>query len=60
MLSLGSNIFPVNALSKQKRAMFHKMRKMRGSKLIRYAVGLVDLNKYLDVLHGSKISGFIL
>ena len=49
-------MFPVNVLSKQKRAIRRGMRKSHGLKVRHYAAILIDLYKYLDVLPGSKAS----
>ena len=48
ILQLVSYFFPVNFLSKQKRAMRRGMRKPRSLKVGRYAVRLIELNEYLD------------
>ena len=56
ILVLGAYFFPVNALSKKRRAMRRRMRKSRGLKVRRYITCLVDINDYLDVLPGAKIS----
>ena len=48
ILGLGTYFLPVNALSKQNRAMRHGMIKPRGLKVRRYSVCLIDLNEYLD------------
>ena len=49
-------IFPVNALSKQKRAMRRGMRNLCGPKTRYYAACIIDLNDYLDIFHGAKAS----
>ena len=47
---------PVNLLSKQKRAMRRGMEKPRYLKVRRYAAQLIDLNEYLDLFPGDKLS----
>ena len=49
ILGLGTYLPPIYALSKQKRVMRRRIRKLRGLKLIRYAACLVELHKYLSV-----------
>ena len=49
-------IFPVNALSKQKREMCHGMRNPRGLKVRCYASCVIDINEYLDVFPGDNSS----
>ena len=56
ILVLGTYFFPVNVLSKKKRVMSHRMRKIRGLKVTRYTACLIYLNEYLAVLPGAKIS----
>ena len=56
ILGLSTYFFLVNALSKQNRAMRRGMRKLRVLKVRRYAVCMIDLNKYLAVLPGAKAS----
>ena len=56
ILGLGTYFSPVNALSKKICAMRHGIRNPRSLKVRRYAACLIDLNEYLDVLHGAKIS----
>ena len=48
--------FPDNALSKLKTVMCRGMMKNRGLKLRRYTDRMIDLNEYLSVLHGAKLS----
>ena len=59
ILVSGTHFFPVNVLSKQKRAMRRRMRKLRELKVGRYAACLVDLNDYLAALPGKKASDYI-
>ena len=47
ILGLGTYLFPVNALSKQKCAMRHKMRKPHKLKTSCYAVRLAEFNEGL-------------
>ena len=47
-------LFPINVLSKQKRAMRRGMRKTDGLKVRYYADCVIDLNEYLAVLPESK------
>ena len=54
-----SNFPPVNALSKQNRAMRCGMMKTHGLKARRYTSRLIDLKKYLDVFYGEKSSAKI-
>ena len=53
---IGYVLFPINAMSKQNHAMRCGMRNTRGLKGRCYAASLIDLNDYLDVLPGVKIS----
>ena len=56
ILGLGTYFFPINSLSRQKRVMFHVMRKLRGLKVRCCAYRMIDLNEYLDVFPGAKAS----
>ena len=56
ILGLGTYLFPVNVLSKQKRTMRHGMRKPRGLKLRCYVYCMIDIDNYLDVFTGAKAS----
>ena len=56
VLGLGTYFFPVNALSKQKRAMRRGIRKSRELKVRLYAGHLIDLNDYLDAFPVAKAS----
>ena len=53
IFGIGYVRFPVNALSKKKRAMRHGMRKPYVLKLRCYMACLIDLNKYLPSFPGS-------
>ena len=44
----------MNVMSKQIRAMLRGMSNTSRLKSIRYAALLIDINEYLDVLHGEK------
>ena len=55
ILGLGAYFFPVNSLSKKKRAMRRIMRKPRGLKVRRYSYCLIDLNEYLDSFPGENM-----
>ena len=46
-------LFPVNALSKKKRAMYRRMRKPHGLKVRLYMTCLIDLSGYLPSFPGS-------
>ena len=52
----GYIVFPINALSKEKRLMCRRMRNPSGLKVRRHAARKLDLNEYLDLFPGSKIS----
>ena len=49
-------VFPVNSLSKQKRAMRRGIRNPLKLKLRLYAARIIDINKYLSEFPGSKES----
>ena len=53
---LGSYLFPANSLLKKKRKMCRGTRKPRKLKVRRYATHLVDLNKYLVLFPGAKLT----
>ena len=55
---LGLDVYfsPVNAMSKQKRAMRHIIRKPHGLKVIHYAARMIYFNTYLSVFRGAKAS----
>ena len=59
ILGLGTYGFPVNVMSKQKCTMRHGIRKTCALKVRFYAYCFVDLNEYLAVLLGAKISNKI-
>ena len=48
ILGLGTQFLPVNALSKQKRAMRREINNLCGLKIRRYADPMIDLSKYLS------------
>ena len=56
ILGLGLYFYPVNLLSKQKRVMRHGMRNTQILKVPQYADRLIDLNEYLDLFPGAKLS----
>ena len=56
ILGLTLYLFPVDFLLKQKRAMRRGTRKPRGSILKRYAACLIEVNEYLDLFPGAKLS----
>ena len=60
ILDLGMYCFPVNALSKQKRAIRHRIINPCGSKVRRCTAHTIDLNKYFAVLPGEIQVGEIL
>ena len=56
ILGLGTYCFPVIAMSKQRRAIRHRMRNPRGLKVRRCAAHMIDLNKYFAVFPGENSS----
>ena len=56
MLGLGTYFFLVNALSKQRPVILHRMRNPRGLKVRRCAAHIIDLNKYFAVFPGENSS----
>ena len=48
--------FPVNSLSKQKRAMRRRMKKPRALTVRRYLARLIDLNEYLESFPGANLN----
>ena len=56
ILGLGTYFPPVNAFSKQKRAMLHGTRNTCELKVRRYADHIIYLNEYLDAFPVSKAS----
>ena len=56
ILRLALYLFPVNLISKQKCVMRHITKKLRGLKSIQYADRLIDLNYFLDMFPGVKLS----
>ena len=57
ILGLVTHFYPVNVLSKQNHNMRRGMRKYYGLKVRRYAVRMIYLDKYLDLLPREKASG---
>ena len=53
-VGLGTYFYPVNALSKQKRAMRHGMSRPRELKVRRYTDRLIYINDYLYAYPGEK------
>ena len=56
ILGLGTYFFPVDALSKQKRAMLQGMKNPCGLKVRFYAAHMIDCNKCLALVNWEKAS----